>query len=294
VWVAETSTILWVDIEAGNVFEGRLDSGRTNERTSERIEESWKLDFDGLVGAAVPGVNGDVLVATHDRLVVVAPSGERHDGPAIVPDGQLSRANDGKCDPAGRFLVGTMALDERESSDRLYRVEDDGSLTTVDSDLTLSNGLGWSPDGSLFYNTDSIQGVIWRRDYDARTGATGLRREFLRFADGSPDGLCIDSRGNVWVAVWGAGEVRSYTPDGDLVAIVKVAAPHTSSVAFVGDSLDTLLITTASRDLDDAERRRYPDAGRLFLAHVSATGTPVSPWSESWFDSATRSVTAEA
>ena len=103
-----------------------------------------------------------------------------------------------------------------------------------------------------------------------------------------PDGLCVDSRGYLWVAIWGAGEVRSFSPDGDLVAVVKVAAPHTSSVAFVGDSLDTLLITTASRDLDDAQRRRYPDAGRLFLAHVGATGTPVSPWSESWLDSAER------
>ena len=262
------------------MFEGRL--------ADERVEESWKLDFDGLVGAAVPGIGGSILVATHNRLVVVTPSGDRLEGPKIVADGQASRANDGKCDPAGRFVVGTMALDDREGSDRLLRVEDDGSLSTLDSDLTLSNGLGWSPDGSTFYNTDSIQGVIWSRDYDVDTGATGVRREFLRFEDGLPDGLCVDSRGHLWVAIWGAGEVRSFAPDGAQVATVKVAAPHTSSVAFVGDSLDTLLITTASRDLGEAERRRYPDAGRLFLADVRATGTPVFPCSESWLDSAQR------
>jgi sugar lactone lactonase YvrE len=271
-----------VDIEAGSVFEGRLSDGR--------IEESLRLEFDGLVGAAVPGVKGDVLVATHDRLVVVAPSGERQHGPRIVPDGQRSRSNDGKCDPAGRFLIGTIALDEREGDERLYRVEDDGSLTTLDSDLTLSNGLGWSPDGSVFYNTDSVQGVIWVRDYDARTGATGARREHLRFEDDVPDGLCVDSRGYLWVAIWGAGEVRSFAPDGEQVATVRVPAPHTTSVAFVGESLDTLLITTASRDLDEAERRRYPDAGRLFLADVGATGAPVAAWSESWVESAARGV----
>lgn len=277
-WLAETSTVLWVDIEAGSVFEGRL--------VGERVEESSRLDFDGLVGAAVRGIDGGLLVATHDRLVVVTPSGERLGGPVIVPGDELSRLNDGKCDPAGRFLVGTMATDGREGGQRLYRVEDDASLTALDSDLTLSNGLGWSPDGRLFYSTDSMQGIIWVRDYDARTGATGPRSEFLRFDNGLPDGLCVDSRGYLWVAVWGGGEVRSFAPDGELVATVKVAAPHTSSVAFVGDALDTLLITTASRDLDSAELERYPDAGRLFLADVGARGTPTFPWSASWRDTA--------
>jgi sugar lactone lactonase YvrE len=278
VWVARTSTVLWIDVEAGSVFAGRLVGGR--------VEESLRLDFDGRVGAAVPGADGSLLVATHDRLVVVAPGGDRLDGAVLVPADQFSRSNDGKCDPAGRFLVGTMAMDGRVGGDRLYRVEDDGSLTTLDSDLTLSNGLGWSPDGSLFYSTDSVQGIVWVRDYDVPTGATGPRLAHLRFEGGVPDGLCVDSRGYLWVAIWGAGEVRSFAPDGELVATVKVPAPHTSSVAFIGDALDTLLITTASRDLDAAERRRYPDAGRLFLADVGATGTPIVPWSESWRDTA--------
>jgi sugar lactone lactonase YvrE len=274
VWGAETSTILWIDVEAGSVFEGRLEG--------ERVEESWKLDFDGRVGAAVPGRDGSVLVATADRLVVVAPGGERRDGPVIVPPGQNSRTNDGACDPDGRFLVGTLALDDREGDERLYRVEDDGSLTTIDSDLSLSNGLGWSPDGSLFYSTDTTPGIIWVRDYDAATGAIGPRRVHLRITDGSPDGLCVDSRGNLWVAIWGAGEVRSFDSSGELVATVTVPAPHPSSVAFVGEALDILLITTASRDLSESDLGRYPDAGRLFLASIDATGTPTFPWSTSW------------
>jgi sugar lactone lactonase YvrE len=269
-----------IDVEAGSVFEGRL--------VGDRVEESWKLDFDGQVGAAVPGNDGSVLVATRDRLVVVAPGGERHDGPVIVPAGQDSRSNDGACDPAGRFLVGTLALDDREGNESLYRVEDDGTLTTIDSDLSLSNGLGWSPDGSLFYSTDTTPGIIWVRDYDAVTGAIGPRREHLRIEDGSPDGLCVDSRGNLWVAIWGAGEVRSFSPAGERIATVTVPTPHPSSVAFVGEALDILLITTSSRDLGEDELARYPDAGRLFLAHVDATGTPTVPWSASWRDTAAR------
>jgi sugar lactone lactonase YvrE len=259
------------------VFEGRI--------VGTRVEETSRLDFDGPVGVAVPGVDGSILVATSDRLVVVAPDGERTNGPVIVPEGVLSRTNDGACDPAGRLLVGTLALDDRTGGESLYRVEDDGSLATIDSDLTLSNGLGWSPDGSLLYSTDSAPGIIWVRDYDAGTGATGQRREHLRIEDGDPDGLCVDSRGNLWVAIWGAGEVRSFAPGGELVAVVTVPTPHPSSVAFVRDGLDTLLITTASRDLSEIELARYPDAGRLFLASVGATGTPTFAWSGSWRDS---------
>ena len=246
------------------------------------MKETSSFHFDGRVGAAVPGPAGSLLVATADRLVVVAPGGSRFDGPTVVPPGVQSRSNDGACDPAGRFLVGTLALDDREGEDHLYRVEDDGSLIVIDSDLTLSNGLGWSPDGTLLYNTDTIPGVIWVRDYDAATGATGARRRYLRIEGESPDGLCVDSRGYLWVAIWGGGEVRSFTPDGELAAVVTVPTPHPSSVAFVGEDLDVLLITTASRDLTETELAQYPDAGRLFLAHVEATGTPTFPWSGSW------------
>ena len=274
VWVAETATILWIDVEAGSVFEGRLHG--------HRVKESWKLDFAGRVGAAVPGVDGSILVATADRVVVVTPHGDRIDGPVIVPPGRPSRTNDGGCDPAGRFLVGTMALDDRCGDESLYRVEGDGSLTTLDSNLTLSNGLGWSPDGRLLYSTDTQPGIIWVRDYDAETGETGARRQHLRITDGYPDGLCVDSRGYLWVAIWGAGEVRSYSPSGELAATVTVPCPHPSSVAFVGDDLDILLITTASRDLSDRDLTRFPDAGRLFLARVGAAGTPTFAWSASW------------
>ena len=276
VWVPETGTILWIDVEAGSVFEGRLEG--------DSVEESWKLDFDGRVGAAVRGIDGSVLVATSDRLVVVPASGDRFDGPVIVPAGVQSRTNDGACDAAGRLLVGTLALDGREGEEGLYRVEDDGTLTTIDSDLSLSNGLGWSPDGALLYSTDTVPGVIWVRGYDAVTGAIGERREHLRLDGESPDGLCVDSAGNLWVAIWGAGEVRSFSPEGELLATVEVSCPSPSSVAFVGEKLDVLLITTASRDLSEAELQQYPDAGRVYLARVGATGTPTFPWSASWAD----------
>jgi sugar lactone lactonase YvrE len=273
VWWAEKSEIIWIDVEEGQVFTGRL--------TGEVIEPAQEFEFAGRVGAAVPGDDGSLLVAKHDRLVVVDIRGHRSEGPAIIPPGVDSRSNDGKCDPRGRFLIGTLALDDRHGQEFLLRWELDGSLTTLDSNLTLSNGLAWSPDGALLYSTDTVPGVIWERDYDAETGSSGPRRQYLHIDDGYPDGICVDALGNVWVAIWGGGEVRSFSPAGILRDRVHVAAPHVSSVAFVGDDLSTLLITTASRDLSPDELRAYPGAGQLFLAKVGVGGTPVRTWDSS-------------
>ena len=89
----------------------------------------------------------------------------------------------------------------------------------------------------------------------------------------------MDTEGNLWVAIWGAGEVRRYAPDGTVLSTVHVDAPHSSSVAFVGERLDTLLVTTARKDLAAEQLERHPDSGRLFLARVDAVGVPTTPWS---------------
>ncbi|MGO4145707.1 SMP-30/gluconolactonase/LRE family protein [Paenarthrobacter sp. YAF11_1] len=273
-WDDAAGGVLWVDIVKGQVFEGRLNS--------DKVVQTRRHDFDGMVGAAVRSVPGDLLVAGQEQCIVVSASGERTMGPRIVPEGKPSRTNDGACDPAGRFLIGTLALDGRTGEETLTRVEHDGELTSIDDDLSLSNGLAWSPDGRLFYSTDTIGGIIRVRDYDPDTGHMGTRREHLRITDGYPDGICTDSRGHLWVAIWGAGEIRSYSPEGNHEHTVKVPCPHPSSIAFVGPGLDLLLITTASRDLTEADLRTYPDAGRLFTARVGVSGTPCSPWSGRW------------
>ncbi len=273
VWNAPSGTLLWVDIVRGTVFEGEL------RQTTIEVLREWQ--FDGMVGAAVPGPEGGLLVAAQDHLVVVAADGARRDGPIIVRDPDTSRTNDGACDAAGRFLIGTLRFDEAPGHDVLSRVESDGSLRTLDSDLSISNGLAWSPDGRTLYSADTIARTIWARDYDSASGAIGERRVQLRL-DEHPDGICVDARGYIWAALWGTGEARAYSPDGELVDVVQVPAPHVSSLAFVGPELNRLVLTTASRDLDGAGLERYPDAGRLFLADVSVTGAPTFPWSGSW------------
>jgi len=212
------------------------------------------------------------------RLYTVDPGGDVRPGAQILADGIPSRLNDGGCDPAGRFLIGSLALDDRVGQEVLVRVDDDGNSVVIDSDLGLSNGLAFTPAGDQLYSVDTRPGIVWRRDYDAASGHVGDRREFLNIAGEHPDGLCADEQGSVWIAMWGAGEVRAYSAGGELLAVVEVAAPNTTSVAFVGPSLETLLITTAGEQLSEEQLRRYPDSGRLFVADAGVRGLPVPAW----------------
>jgi sugar lactone lactonase YvrE len=266
-WDAARERVLWVDIAAGAVHTGHL--------VGERVAPDAVHHVDRTVGAVACSAAGDLLVAGRTSLAVVAADGTITRGSSLLPSS--SRFNDGKCDPAGTFLAGSLNLAEAPGSEVLLRFGP-AALATIDDDLTLSNGLGWSPDGTVFYSTDTLAGVVYRRSYDAVTGAVGEREVFLRIGGGVPDGMTVDAAGDLWVAVWGAGEVRRFTPDGEQTGVVYVDAPHSSSAAFIGPDLDLLLITTAQWDLLPDDLRRYPLSGRLFTARVGATGQPVAPW----------------
>ena len=270
VWDGPRNRVLWVDINAGTVHSGAL--------VGERLTDQTVLQMSETVGAVLCSDAGELLVAGARRLYGIAVDGTITDGPRIIPEERASRLNDAGCDPAGRCLVGSLALDGRERQEVLVRVDADGSVTVLDDDLGLSNGLAFTPDGTQLYSIDTTPKTVCIRDYNVEDGGVGPRRELLRITRGSPDGMCVDSFGNLWIAIWGAGEVRCYSPAGEYLAIIDVSAPHTSSVAFVGSSLETLLITTASEQLSAAQLVAYPDSGRVFTVDVGVTGLPVAPW----------------
>jgi len=266
-WDAPRNRLLWVDILRGLVLEGSLEG--------DRVKVSGEHRFGEMVGAVVAADDGSLLVAGQERLVVIEPDGTRTPGPRIIAEGVDARNNDGATDPSGRFLIGTLSLGREANRECLYRAESDGSLFAIDTDLGLSNGLAWSPDGRTFYSVDTLAGIVWKRDYSDPLGA---RERFLSIEGGYPDGICTDAEANLWVAVWGAAEVRKFSPQGKQMAVVHTSAPHTSSVAFVGERLDRLLITSARQDLDQQLLDSFPDSGSLFLADVDAVGVPTTPW----------------
>jgi sugar lactone lactonase YvrE len=270
VWDALRDRLLWVDIEGRAVLEGVLDGGA--------ITVTGRIELDTMVGAVAVASDGTMLVAAQEQLVVQRPDGTREDGPRVVPAGERRRLNDGGTDPAGRFLVGTLSLGGPSEREVLVRLEADGRLTVLDDDLALSNGLAWSADGRRMLSVDTLRRTVSVRDYDVGSGAVGPRRVHLRLEDGFPDGIAMDADDHLWVAVWGGGEVRRYAPDGTVVDRVETGAPHTSSVAFAGEDLRTLVITTATSELSDDQLAAHPGSGRLFTARAEVPGLPVAPW----------------
>lgn len=269
VWDHVRSRVLWVDIPSGDVLEGSLDG--------DAITPIGSRHVDTTVGAVALAGDGAQIVAGHHSIYRIGADGASRQLATLIGPNEQRRFNDGKCDPAGRFLVGTLALGD-DVRERLYRIEADGAVIVIDDDLHMSNGLAWSPDGQIMYSVDTTPGILWKRTYDPESGEIGAREEAFRVTDGSPDGICADTNGNLWVAVWGTGQVRHFTPGGELIGVVKVDAPYTSCVTFVGPERDILLISTAIDDLSPERLRAHPRSGSLFLARVEARGLPTNLW----------------
>ncbi|MGY1803346.1 SMP-30/gluconolactonase/LRE family protein [Blastococcus sp. SYSU D00922] len=182
------------------------------------------------------------------------------------------RMNEGGCDPQGRLWCGSMAYDQTPGAAAMHRLDPDGSVRRVFGDLTVSNGLEWSPDGSLVYYADTATHRIDVLDYDRETGLTG-RRPFVTLGDdGNPDGLTVDAEGGVWVALYGAGAVHRYDSTGRLDAVVEVPTPNTTACTLGGPDLDQLFVTTSRQGMGPDDD---PRAGALFRVEAGVRGLPV-------------------
>jgi sugar lactone lactonase YvrE len=266
-WRPEDETLLWVDIRGGLLHMTTVASG-----------ETISVDL-GEVSAAFPALGGGILTAGGSRLTLrAAAPGDGWVGRVIaeVPARAGVRFNDGAVDPAGRVWIGSMDTGEKEPLGELYRLDRGGVLTLAAKGAVVSNGLGWSPDGSRLYYSDSPLRRIDVFDYDPATGEAFQRRVFtdLRGVQGVPDGLTVDADGCVWVAMWGGGALRRFTPDGRQDAVLPVPVSQPTSCAFGGPDLADLYVTTATVGLSDAVLATQPLAGRLLRFSPGPVGLP--------------------
>lgn len=259
VWSDSWGGLRWVDMFAGDVLSLQGDT-------------VTRRHVGAILAALRPRRTGGAVIALERGFALEDATDTISTLPALWDDPGL-RMNDGGCDPDGRFYCGTMAYDQAAGAGRLYRLDPDGAVTVILENLTISNGLEWSPDGSLAYFNDTPTGRIAVLDYSAENGLTGLRR----FVDipseaGYPDGLTVDRDGGVWVALYGGSAVRRYTPDGRLDGIVEVDATNVTACTFGGPEHKQLFITTTQENLAPGQD---PLAGSLFMAEVGVTGRPV-------------------
>ena len=192
---------------------------------------------------------------------------------AVEADRPENRMNDGKSDSRGRFWAGTMGLDARPGAGALYRLDPSGRVRTMVSPVGLSNGLGWSPDERRMYYADSLAHRVDVFDYEPEEGLISNRATLAEVPAevGLPDGLCVDVEGFVWLAVFGAGEVRRYSPEGGLERTLRLPVSKVTCPAFGGERLDELYITSAGEGVDPA---REPHAGGLFRCRPGVRGMP--------------------
>lgn len=273
-WHEERQELLWVDILGRQVHRGTIgaDGG---------IERLETFTVDRHVGAVAPATGGGYVLAAGQGFLFLDDSGEVHELAQPERGRTDVRMNDGACDPQGRFWAGTMAYDESPGAGTLYRLELDGSCTTVLEGMTISNGIGWSPDGTTMYLNDSGTASVYAFDFDGSTGAISDRRTVVHIDQPSvvPDGLTVDEQGGIWVALWGGGAVNRYEPDGTLQASVELPVERATSCAFGGPNRDILFVTTARVDLDETDLARQPEAGRVFaIDGLGIRGLPCLPY----------------
>jgi sugar lactone lactonase YvrE len=223
------------------------------------------------------------MVALHRGFARLDPATGTVSG-LIAPAGHdpgTCRFNDGKCDPAGRFWAGTMALDERAGLGSLYRLDSNGQASRVLSGVSISNGIAWNPPGTKMYHIDTPTSVVAAYDYDAATGEIRNRTiaaEVPRSL-GWPDGMTIDEEGMLWIALWDGHAVTRWDPaNGRCIATHRLPASRITSCAFGGPGLRSLFITSARVGLDPAELARQPEAGSVFVLEPGVAGRPASAY----------------
>lgn len=259
VWSEDWGGLRWVDMLAGDVLSLAGD-GTVRRR------------HVGDVAAALrPRRGGGAVIAVERGFTLEDPDGTLVPLDPVWSDPGM-RMNEGGCDPDGRFWCGSMAYDQRPGAAALYRLDPDGSVATALDGVTISNGLDWSPDGSLAYYDDTATHRIDVFDYDRDAGLS-RRRPFVRLPDdGNPDGLTVDAEGGVWVALFGSGVVRRYTRSGALDVVVELPTPQVTACTFGGPDRDQLFLTTSRQGMGPDDD---PLAGALFRADVGVRGQPV-------------------
>ncbi len=264
-WNYKTGELWWVNIK-GEILNFYNPSTAYN-----------KEMFTGqMIGTVVPAESGNALVALKNGIYSFDIStGSKKQ--LVNPEEHLpeNRFNDGKCDPAGRFWAGTLNMSGEKNVATLYRFDPDSTIHPMIKNVSISNGIVWSPDKTKMYYIDTPTKKVMGYDYNNETGEISNPEVSVVIPDGmgSPDGMTIDADGNIWVALWGGSAVRCWNPEtGELLQTINVPAKNVTSCAFGDDDLGTLYITSARESTTDEELEKFPHAGGVFKFRPGVKG----------------------
>lgn len=257
-WDAKTQTLYWVDILAKRIYAGM----------------ELLAQLDEFVGCLAPCKDGNLILGKRASFADFDIASSQQTVLVSLNESATNRMNDGKCDPAGRFLAGSMDMNEKDASGSLYSF-DGKTATRLLGDIRISNGLAWSPDHKTIYYIDTPTREVKAFDYDLSTGQIANPRIVIQIPEslGWPDGMTSDMDGNLWIAMWGGAQVTRWNPNsGKLLEQIPVPALQSSSCVFGGRDMNELYVTSARVGMSDDDLRKYPLSGGLFKVITDVVG----------------------
>jgi sugar lactone lactonase YvrE len=262
VWDSRTQTLYWIDI-----FEKRV-----------YADADVLVQLDEFVGCLAPRKSGGLILTKRFSFWTLEPDSAKLTFlSSLENEPSNNRFNDGKCDPRGRFLAGTMEMNEKDPNGSLYSF-DGSSITKLFGNVVISNGLAWSPDYKTLYYIDTPSREVKAFDYDLNAGGIANMRVVIQIPEsfGWPDGMTSDTQGNLWVAMWGGAQVTKWNPNtGQLLEQIPVPAKNVSSCVFGGKDRNELYLTSARIGVDEQTLKQYPLTGGVFRLETDVEGMPV-------------------
>lgn len=262
IWHPREKVLYWVDIDEGMLYTyNPVTKGEKSYNLGQKVGTVVPIDTGGMLVALKDGVYAYNL---KNKQLTMLTSPEK--------DMPNNRFNDGKCDPAGRFWVGSMGPRYQAF---LYRISANGEYSQMLDSVSTSNGIVWTSNKKIMYYIDTSTGAVRAFDYDNATGNISNSRIVIQFTKGIgyPDGMSIDAEDKLWIAHWGGHCIGRWDPvTGKMIAKIEVPAPNVTSCAFGGKNLDTLYITTASTGMSEEDLKKYPQSGKVFVAYPGVRG----------------------
>ena len=261
-WDSTTHTLYWVDAIKPALHALHPATG---------THQEWPMP--ALIGAIALRKKGGLIASLGTGIAFIdLPSGQITMHKIVNEALSPVHLNDGKCDAAGRFWVGEVCHDKMRSNGRLFCLHPNGDLEVKANNLALFNGPCWSPCQRIFYFTDSFKRIIFRADFNLKTAEMGVPEPLIVIPEGDsgiPDGCTVDAEGYLWSAKWNGYRITRYAPNGKIDREFELPIQRPTSCIFGGENLDTLFITSASKDVGEPTPLSDPKAGQLFALQLT-------------------------
>lgn len=262
-WDPVAGRVRLVDMLAGDLLELDIDGTVTARRHLDSVVAAWR-----------PRAKGGLVVAVESGFVLLAADGSVESAHEAWSGSRGVRMNEGACDPQGRFHCGSMAYDAAPGAGEMWCLDADGTVRRTSTGLTIPNGLVWSADGTEAFHIDTPTQCVAAYEVDESSGAWRRTRTVAEVSGGSPDGMCLDAEGGLWVALWGGSAVHRYDSEGRLDAVIEVGTEQVTACGFGGDDLDRLFIVTSRLGLGSTSGA----AGSVFAVDAGVSGVQLLPF----------------